>query len=73
MDSLFDGKYSTYLESSQKPTIEFFCENGRYLFLQKAPSQMSDWVLNTPLYHLLAKVHRMSTNRCTKSFICKIQ
>ena len=35
--------------------------------LAKSPIANSDWLLYTPLYYLLAKVHRMSTKRSTKS------
>ena len=35
--------------------------------LAKSPIVNSDWLLYTPLYYLLAKVHRMSTKRSTKS------
>ena len=43
-----------YLEPRRTSKTELFCENSekncsRYLFLQKASSQMFDWVLNTPL------------------------
>ena len=34
----------------------------------KSPIVDSDWVLNTPLYYLLAKVHKMSKKRSMKSF-----
>ena len=36
--------------------------------LAKNPIVDSDWVLDRILYYLLAKVHRMSTKRSTKSF-----
>ena len=31
---------------------------------------MLNWVLNTPLYYPLAKVHRISTDQSEKSFFC---
>ena len=44
-----------YLDPSQTSTIVHLYENSYrllavYYFCKKAPSQMFDWVLNTPLY-----------------------
>ena len=43
-----------YLEPSRTSLMGFFCENSyrlkaAYDFRKKAPSQMFDWILNTPL------------------------
>ena len=57
----FDAKYKkklrvlvAYLELSRTSTMELFCENSERplainYFRKKAPSQMFDWTLNTPL------------------------
>ena len=44
-----------YSEPSRTSTTDLFCKNSHRLkvvtiFVKKAPSQMFDWALNTPLY-----------------------
>ena len=60
------------LKPSQKSTMKIFYKNSYRLkavnYCRKKPIVDSGWVLNTPLYYLLAKVHRISTKQSTKSF-----
>ena len=44
--------------------------NGLKPFIVFPKSTIVDynWILNTPMYYLLAEVHRTSTKRYTKSF-----
>ena len=49
------------------------CFSKPLTIFAKSPIANSDWVLNIPLYYLLAKVHRMWAKGSTKSFSCKTQ
>ena len=42
-------KTEAYLELNRTSTMLFFCDKPLTIFGKKAPLQMFDWVLNTPL------------------------
>ena len=45
---LMTCKAEVYLEPNRESMIECFCENTVNYFRKNAPTQMFDWVLNTP-------------------------
>ena len=61
-----------YLEPSRKSSMKLFSKivNGLKPFIAfpKSTIVVYNWILNTPLYYLLAEVHRTSTKGSTKSF-----
>ena len=77
MGSLSDVEYNqrgnrflliteAYLEPSRKSTMNLFCKI-KTIFARK-PDRRFRLDSDMPLYYLLAKVHRMSRKRSTKSF-----
>ena len=56
------GTSEAYLEPSRTSTMELFQKQLTInCFRKKAPSNMFDWVLNTPLY-----MHKNTAQKCLK-------